>query len=105
VAIKTAHPNAQDLGTSEIEMFYVSATDAQAMLDEMFGILSRVAPPYLALEIDDTIGFGSTVPIAPTVPSGRVFDTVAAFDETLLVRSYAQQMGTDRYAIEMIRGT
>jgi hypothetical protein len=104
-AIKATHPNAQDPGTNEIEMFYVSPADAQAMLDEAFAFLSLVSPPYLALEIDDTLGLGAAIPLTPNVPTGRVFDLVAGFDENLLLRSFSQQMATDRYAVEMIRGS
>jgi hypothetical protein len=33
-AIKANHPNAEDAGSSEIEMFFDNAGDAQALLDE-----------------------------------------------------------------------
>lgn len=102
-AIKAAFSDAQDGSETEIEHFFDTEADSQAMLDELFAILSQVNPPYLAIETDSSIGLGTTVPIAPIVPSFTVTDGAENVIGTLRVRGYAFDSGTDRYSVELIK--
>lgn len=98
-AIRAAHIDARDLGTQEIEHFFDSPVDSQAMLDELFGILSRVDPFDLAVEVDQSIGLGHSLPITPNVPCARIVDSESGVDKAVRVRSYAADSGADRYSV------
>lgn len=102
-AIAAGFIDAKDGSAGEIEYFFDDPADAQAMLDELFGYLSQVQPPYVAVEIDDSLGLGSTVPIAPRVPCFMITDDVAGFSAVARVRGYAVDLGSDRYSVELIK--
>jgi hypothetical protein len=101
-AIKGDHIDARDGGANEMETFWVDPDDAQVMAEALFSYQSQVDPLYLAVEVSETLGLGSTIPIAPRVPCARITDLAAGLDTTARVRSYAQDMGTDRFSIEVI---
>jgi len=102
-AIKTSFSDAQDGGEVEIEMFYDTEADAQWALNERFAIVSQIAPPHMALEIAETIALGTDIPIAPQAPCLRVIDAESGIDDTLRVISYAYEMNSDRYSIEVMK--
>lgn len=102
-AIAAGFIDAKDGSAAEIESFFDDPADAQAMLDELFGYLSQVQPPYVAVEIDDSLGLGFTVPIAPRVPCFTITDDVAGFATVARVRGYAVDLNTDRYSVELIK--
>lgn len=101
-AIKAAHPDARDFGDSEIEMFFVSDVHAQAMLDERFAILSTIDPLHEGIEVEEALGLGVTIPLAPTVPSFRVVDDSRGIDKTVRTRAYVHDLGTDRFSLEVL---
>ena len=101
-AIAGTFVDAQDGTETEIEHFFDAEADCQALLDETFSIVSRIAPAYLALELDDTLGLGTAIPIAPLVPTARLVDERTGLDRVVRVRAYAVDYGTDRYSIEVI---
>lgn len=100
-AIKAAHPDARDMGDTEFEFFFVSDAHAQAMLDEKFALTSAIDPDHVGVEVEEAIGIGVTIPIAPTVPSFRVIDDTHNLDSVSRVRSFANDTGTDRFALEV----
>lgn len=102
-AIQAAHIDARDGSGSEIEHFFDAEADSQAMLDELFALRSRVQPVYLAVEIDDSLGLGSSIPVAAQVPCFRIVDDATGLSEIVRVRGYAANLGTDRYSVELIQ--
>lgn len=101
-AIEAAFSDAQDGGETEIEYFFDTEADAQAMLNELFAIKSQVNPTYIALETDSSLGLGTDIPIAPVVPTFTVTDGVDLIG-ALRLRGYAFDSGTDRYSVELIK--
>ena len=101
-AIAGTFVDAQDGTETEIEHFFDNEADSQVLLDETFGIVSRIAPTYLALELADTLGVGTSVPIAPLVPTGRLVDERTGLNRIVRIRAYAVDYGTDRYSVEVI---
>lgn len=102
-AIAAAHIDALDSGTGEIEQFFDEEADGQAMLDELFAIQSAVNPPYFAVEIEDSLGLGSAIPISPKVPCFRLTDEAQGLSVLLRTRGYAIDLGADRYSVELIQ--
>src|SRR6478752_9976829 len=95
-SIKTNHLDAQESGDTEIEMFFENSAHGQVLLDERFAILSQASALHEGIEVDDTLGLGNTIPIAPTVPCLRVVDGERGIDEVARVRAFAYDGETDR---------
>lgn len=102
-SVRTMFPDAADTGDGEIEMFYDTQADAQAMLNEKFAILSQIAPPHEAIEIEESLGLGHTVAIAPVIPSFRCVDQTRGMDMSLRCLAYAYEMNSDRYSVEVMK--
>jgi len=101
--IRDNFPDALDSGDTIQEMFFDSVADAQEMLDERFALLSVVAPPHEGIEVTESLGLGQAIPIAPYVPCFRCIDAEQGIDEVLRTTSYAYDMGTDRFSVEVRR--
>jgi hypothetical protein len=101
-AIKAMHPNARDTGTGELEMFFSNPADAQVLLDEKFGYLSRVDPPHELIEVEDTVPFGTTIPVAPIVPSVRIIDDERRLNAVPRLRAYSHNLDGDHFAVEVL---
>jgi hypothetical protein len=101
--VKANHPEARDLGDTEIEMFFVDANHAQLLLNEKFAYLSQTKPLHEAVEVEERVGLGVTIPIAPTVPSFRVIDDSRNIDLVARTRAYAHDLGTDRFSVELLK--
>lgn len=100
-AIKTNFSDARDMGETELEMFCDDPDDAQILLNERFAIAAQVAPLHMAIELDETLRLGTAIPIAPETPLIRVIDVENDIDETLRLISYAHQMASDTFSIEV----
>lgn len=87
---------------TEIEMFFTDPAVGQAMLDEKWSYLQRVNQPHIGLALEDSAGVGETIPLSPAVPCGRLIDRSIDLDATARLRSYAQDMDTDRYSLEFL---
>lgn len=102
-AILAAHPNARSIEDGrEIEMFFTSANDAQALLDERFA-LTNSPGLHDGVEVEDTLGLGTTIPLAPVVPCFTVIDQDGQVTAAARTRSYARSMVADRYAVEALQ--
>jgi hypothetical protein len=101
-AIKAEHVDARNSGAGEIEMFFDSEADAQILLDEKFTYLSKISPVHDGIEVEESLGLGTTVAIAPQVPSFRVVDESRQLDQVARVRAYAFDLATDRFSVEVI---
>lgn len=101
-AIKTSHIDAVDMGDAEIEMFFVNDAHAQLMLNEKFALLSIVDPLHEGIEVEEALGLGTTIAIAPTVPSFLAVDDTRGISKTVRTRAFVHDMGTDRFSVEVI---
>jgi hypothetical protein len=102
-AVKALFPiDARNLGENEIETFFDSGADAQAMIDEKLSILGQVPRPHEGIEIDTQIGIGSSIPISPSIPRFTLIDEPRGLLAIARVRAIADDMETDRFSIEML---
>lgn len=102
LAIQAADPAARDLGDTEIPMFFDNASDAQAMLDEKFGVVSQIYPVHEGIELDDTLGLGRSIALAPAVPTFRIVDESRQIDAVARLRAYSWNMDSNRFSVEVL---
>lgn len=101
-AIAADNIDAKSSGTSEVVMFFDNASDGQIYLDERFSYQSKVNPAHIGIEIEDIIDLGGSIPLTPNVPTFTVVDSDINFTATVRTRAYAQDMGTDRFSVEVL---
>lgn len=99
--VRDAHPDAVDQRETEIEMFYANAADAQAMLQERFDILSKVNAITEAIEIDEGLELGTTIPLTPSVPCFTIVDETRGIETVVRARAFAYDTGQERFSIEV----
>lgn len=101
-AVLVAHPDARRTDKDrEVEMFFVNPAHAQLLLNERFELLRKGAPLHDGVEVEQSLGIGTTVAIAPRVPCFTVIDA----DGTVTVarlRAYVSNRATDRFAVEVL---
>lgn len=100
-AIKAAHPDARTMGDDEIEMFFTNPAHAQVMLDEKFVYQSRIGPVHEGAEVEESLGLGTDIAIAPTVPSFNVLDDPRIVNVVCRTRGYSHDSGSERFAVEV----
>lgn len=98
--IRDRYPNAVDQG--ETDTFFRLRTDAAVLLAERDGLIMNDPGPHEALELEDTLGLGSTVPVTPNVPTYTIVDDDRGISALLRVRGYALDMNVDRYSVEFV---
>jgi hypothetical protein len=99
--IKADHPNANG-DENEIESFYDTAADAQAMLDERWNWKSAAGRPREQIEIDSSFNLGTVLAVTPAVPTITITDEDRAIEGAVcMVRAYAIDYTTERYAVEL----
>jgi hypothetical protein len=101
-AIKAAHFDARDMGTSEIEMFFPDPAHGQAFLDEKAALLTQVDPLHEGIEVEDSLGIGNAIAVVPIVPSVAIVDGERDISGTCRVRAYVTDMASDRYSLEVV---
>src|SRR3546814_3195629 len=101
-ALKVTHPDAVDLGSEEKEMFFVSSAHAQILLDETLELRSKANACHVGVEVDESLGVGTTTAIAPSVPCYRYIDEVNEIDALSQTRAFAYETGSDRYSVELL---
>jgi len=99
-AILAEHVDALDGAGEEIEMFFDDPADAQIMLDEKFTYLRQAVIVHEGIEVDETVDLAED---AATIPSVRVIDAMRGIDQVVRVRAYAQDMGADRFSVEVLQ--
>lgn len=100
--LRQNHPNAVDQGDSEIEMFYDTAADGEAMLEERWQLVKSTNRFHEAIETDSSFGLGTTVPITPALPTISVTDEDRGIDGTAVIRASAADYQAERYSLELI---
>lgn len=103
-AIKANHLDAEDGAASgrELEMFYDDPADAQDMLDERFAILSQISAVHEGIEVEETLGIGTVIPLTPTVPCFQIVDEERGINTLARTRAFAYDLDTDRYSVEVL---
>lgn len=102
VGIKANHSDAQDTGDTELEMFYDDPADAELVLADLFTIKSQVSALHEGIEVSDSLGLGTSVPLSPTVPCFQVVDASRGIDVVARTRAYVYEAGGDNYSVEVI---
>jgi hypothetical protein len=101
-AIRDAHVDAIDGGDEEIEMFFTDPDDAEVLLNERFDILSLVSAVHEGIELDESLGLGTTIALTPTVPCFQAVDASRGIDVVARTRAFAYEGETDRYSVEVL---
>jgi hypothetical protein len=100
--IKTNHPNAEDAGDNEIEMFFDNSADAQVLLDERWNWKSSAGRAREQIELDSSFGLGTTVALTPAVPKFTITDDDRGINAVVcMARSYSIDYNSERYAVEL----
>ncbi len=100
--LKAQHPNAVS-ADSEIEMFFDEAADAQVLLDERWAWRSTPGRPKEQLELSSDLGIGTTIPLAPILPTFAINDEERGLrGHRCAVRGFSVDHTTDRYAVELL---
>jgi hypothetical protein len=102
LALKLAHPEAEDRGTDEIEMFFVDPAHAQILLNEKLILVSNPSPIHEGVEVEESLGIGTTIGLAPVVPNFRFIDETRGIDVVARTRGIAYETGSDRYSVELL---
>lgn len=103
-AIKADHPNAV-AEENEVESFFDTAEDAEVMLGERWDWRSRVGGLREQIEVDSSLNLGTTVPITPAAPQVKITDEDRGIiGQNCIVRAYAVDYTSERYAIELSPG-
>jgi hypothetical protein len=102
LATKTNDPNAQDTGERELEMFFDSAAHAGIVLDELFNFVGTIGRVHEGIELEDSVGLGTTIPIVPNAPQATLVDESRRMFAGAIVRAYGFDGAVDRYAIEFV---
>ena len=102
LALRAAHPDAKDTGGGEVETFFDYAADAQVLLDERWGILSRVSAVHEGIEIEDSAGLGDAIPYTPNVPCFTIIDAERDIETVARLRAVVYEGGSDRYSVEVV---
>jgi hypothetical protein len=94
--------NALDVGDSELETFFDSATDASTMMARRSRILFQLGRPHVLVEVEDTLGVGNIIALTPRLPRFTAIDETRSLNTTLTMRSLAFDWTSDRYAVELV---
>jgi hypothetical protein len=101
--IKSSHPNAEDAGGSEIEMFFDNPADAQVLLNERWDWRSVAGRPHEQVELDSSLGLGTVIPVTPAAPQFEITDAVRGIvSADCIVSAYSVDYNTERYAVEVM---
>ena len=101
-ALKDEHPNAVG-EDNEIESFFDARADAQVLLDERWAWKSAVGRPRELLEFTTGFGLGTSVALTPALPRMTITDeTRAILAASVIVRAYAVDYNSERYAAELV---
>lgn len=100
VDLLAAHPDAKDAG--DINTMFRFVADGQAMLDLRAAMLKKVGALHEMVEVTDELGVGTTIPVAPQVPTFTVIDASRDLKGLGRVRAVAIDFTIDRYSIELV---
>lgn len=101
-ALRAEHPDAIDDGSAEIEMFFDDPVDADLLLEERWTWRKQVGRIHEAVEVSDSLGLGTTVPVVPAVPQFQVRDAKRLIDTTAKTRAFVADHQADRYSVELL---
>src|SRR3546814_16215414 len=76
-------------------MFFVSSAHAQILLDETLELRSKANACHVGVEVDESLGVGTTTAIAPSVPCYRYIDEVNEIDALSRTRAFAYETGSE----------
>jgi hypothetical protein len=100
--LRANHPDAVDGGNEELEMFFDNPADAEVLLAERFDLLSQVSALHEGIEVSESLGLGSSVPIAPNVPCFTIVDESRGISKVARTRAYVYEAAGDRYSVEVL---
>lgn len=99
-ALKAAHPIAKDQG--EISTYIRYSSDAALLLAERGVLQGGVGKLHEAVEVDQSLGIGTDIPITPQVPTFTAIDDTRDLNAPARLRAVVQDFETERYSVELI---
>jgi hypothetical protein len=99
-ALKDSQPNATDAG--EIPTFFRYRADALVKVNERGALLGGVGRLHEAVEVDESLGIGTKIPVVPFTPTMRVIDENRDLDRNGRTRSVSFDMTIDKYSVELV---
>lgn len=99
-AVKLAYPDAQAV---EMETMFNDPAHGQIMLNQRFAVMSMIDRAHEAVELEDRLGLGTTVPIAPRSPAFVLHDDDRNLHVRTVVSGYSFVFETNRYAVELMQ--
>lgn len=100
--IRDAQRDAQTTGDTELESFFNNAADAQIVLNEIWATFSVVSPLHEGIEVTETLGLGTTIPLTPSVPCFQVVDASRGIDELARTRAFSYDTNTESFSVEVL---
>jgi hypothetical protein len=101
-AVKTLFDAARDESEPPRETFFRYAAQAQVIENIRFDFLSRLAPKQDDIDVDQALGLGSSITVAPYVPRFTVVENPDDPGYVGLVRAYIHRAADDRMAVQII---
>jgi len=100
--VRDAQRDAKTTGDQPVEMFFDQRAHAQVLLDEMYATHSRVSPLHEGIEVTETLGLGTTIPLSPTVPCFQVIDEERGINRLARTRAFSYDTGAESYSVEVV---
>ncbi len=100
--IRDAQRDALATGETVVESFYDLRAHAQIILDEMWMTFSRVSPLHEGIEVTETLGLGTTIPLTPSVPCFQVVDEERGINMLARTRAFSYDTGAESYSVEVL---
>lgn len=101
-AIREAQRDALTTGETAIETFFDQRLHAQVLLDEMWETFSRVSPLHEGIEVTQTLGLGTVIPLTPSVPCFQVIDEERGINRLARTRAFSYDTGSESYSVEVL---
>lgn len=100
--IRDTQRDAQTTGDTEIESFYNSQADAQVVLNEIWATFSKLSPLHEGIEVSESLGLGTTIPLSPNVPCFTVVDEERGINTLARTRAFSYDTGAESFSVEVL---
>ena len=101
-ALRDSQRDAQTTGETEMESFYNNSADAQVMLDEIYATYSKVSPVHEGIEVTESLGLGTAIPLTPSVPAFQVVDEERGINVLARTRAFSYDTESESFAVEVL---
>ena len=100
--IRNGQRDSETTGDTEIETFFDSRIHAQVVLDEIWATYSVISPVHEGIEVDQSLGLGTTIPLVPSVPCFQVVDEERGLNKLSRTRAFSYDTEAETYSVEVL---